>query len=143
MEQKMRVYELAKELRRDNKFIIEELRREGIDVSVPSDTVPSDVAERIRAKYPPKNAPMESIQISSTIRGFWRFYPVRISGHLTCGKCHEQTVLVQSRDGGFVTRSCPKCEFHQTLPEHIFRKLDLWVACLRCKKRMEPDVLVD
>jgi hypothetical protein len=147
MEPKIRIYDLAKELKCDNKLIIEEVRREGIDVSVPSDMIPIEIVERIRAKHPPlmddKDTPMESIQIGLTIRGFWRAYPVRIPGHLTCGKCHEQTVLVQSRDGGFITRSCPMCEFHQTLPEAVFRELDLWVACPRCKKRMEPNVLAD
>jgi len=137
MEHKIRIYDLAKELRRDNKFIIEEVRREGIDVSAPSHTVPSEVA------YPPMNIPMESIQIGSTIREFWRVYPVRISGHSTCRSCNEQTVLVQSMEGGFVTRNCPTCGLSQKLPKHIFRELDLWVACPRCKKRMEPDVLVD
>lgn len=51
---KVRVYDLAKELKIDNKKAIEEIRREGVDVSVPSNSVPDDVAERIRNKYFPK-----------------------------------------------------------------------------------------
>jgi translation initiation factor IF-2 len=54
--QKIRIYDLAKELKLDNKKVIEDARREGIDVSVPSNTVPLEVAERIRAKYFPKKA---------------------------------------------------------------------------------------
>jgi translation initiation factor IF-2 len=50
----VRVYDLAKELKIDNKKAIEEIRREGVDVSVPSNSVPDDVAERIRNKYYPK-----------------------------------------------------------------------------------------
>jgi len=51
---KIRIYDLAKELKLDNKKVIEDARREGIDVSVPSNTVPFEVAERIRIKYFPK-----------------------------------------------------------------------------------------
>ncbi|HEX8185211.1 MAG TPA: translation initiation factor IF-2, partial [Blastocatellia bacterium] len=53
---KIRIYDLAKELKLDNKKVIEDARREGIDVSVPSNTVPFEVAERIRTKYFPKKA---------------------------------------------------------------------------------------
>src|ERR1700754_3128529 len=53
---KTRIYDLAKELKLDNKKVIEDARREGIDVSVPSNTVPNEVAERIRTKYFPKKA---------------------------------------------------------------------------------------
>ena len=52
--QKIRIYDLAKELKLDNKKVMEDARREGIDVSVPSNTVPHEVAERIRLKYFPK-----------------------------------------------------------------------------------------
>src|SRR5712671_4777208 len=52
--QKIRIYDLAKELKLDNKKVMEDARREGIDCSVPSNTVPHDVAERIRLKYFPK-----------------------------------------------------------------------------------------
>src|ERR1051325_10480448 len=50
----IRIYDLAKELKLDNKKVMEDARREGIDVSVPSNTVPHEVAERIRLKYFPK-----------------------------------------------------------------------------------------
>jgi translation initiation factor IF-2 len=54
---KTRIYDLAKELKLDNKKVIEDARREGCsDVNVPSNTVPNEVAERIRAKYFPKKA---------------------------------------------------------------------------------------
>ncbi|HEX5733446.1 MAG TPA: translation initiation factor IF-2 [Blastocatellia bacterium] len=56
VQQKIRIYDLAKELKLDNKRVIEDARREGIDVSVPSNTVPTEVAERIRTKYFPKKA---------------------------------------------------------------------------------------
>src|SRR5262244_600882 len=53
-QQKIRIYDLAKELKLDNKKVMEDARREGIECSVPSNTVPHEVAERIRAKYFPK-----------------------------------------------------------------------------------------
>jgi translation initiation factor IF-2 len=55
-QQNIRIYDLAKELKLDNKKVIEDARREGVDVSVPSNSVPAAVAEKIRAKYFPKKA---------------------------------------------------------------------------------------
>ncbi|MER3427961.1 MAG: translation initiation factor IF-2 [Pyrinomonas sp.] len=51
---KVRIYDLAKELRVDSKRIIEDVRREGLDATVPSNSIPQEVAERIRNKYFPK-----------------------------------------------------------------------------------------
>jgi translation initiation factor IF-2 len=51
---KVRLYDLAKELKLDTKRLIEEVRREGIDVSVPSNSVSKELAEKIRNKYFPK-----------------------------------------------------------------------------------------
>src|ERR1044072_4949456 len=58
---KIRIYDLAKELKLDNKKVLDDARREGIDVSVPSNTVPHEVAERIRAKYFPKKATPKAV----------------------------------------------------------------------------------
>jgi translation initiation factor IF-2 len=55
---KIRIYDLARELRLESQRVIEDVRREGLDVSVPSNTIPMEIAERIRAKYfPKKSAP--------------------------------------------------------------------------------------
>lgn len=51
---KIRLYDLAKELKLDTKRLIEEVRREGIDVSVPSNSISKELAEKIRNKYFPK-----------------------------------------------------------------------------------------
>src|SRR5205807_6588575 len=53
---KVRLYDLAKELKIDTKRLIEEVRREGVDVSVPSNSVSKELAEKIREKYFPKQA---------------------------------------------------------------------------------------
>ncbi len=39
----VRIYDLAKELKQDTKRVIEELRREGADVNVPSNSVTKDI----------------------------------------------------------------------------------------------------
>ena len=51
---KVRIYDLAKELKMESKRLIEEVRREGVDVSVPSNTISKELAEKIRNKYFPK-----------------------------------------------------------------------------------------
>src|SRR4051794_22687048 len=51
---KIRIYDLAKELKMESKRLIEEVRREGVDVSVPSNTISKELAEKIRNKYYPK-----------------------------------------------------------------------------------------
>src|ERR1051325_8971750 len=66
---KIRIYDLAKELKLDNKKVIDDARREGIDVSVPSNSVPLEVAERIRTKYFPKKAlPAAGPRLVKTIK---------------------------------------------------------------------------
>ncbi|MGH9940909.1 MAG: translation initiation factor IF-2 N-terminal domain-containing protein, partial [Pyrinomonadaceae bacterium] len=54
---KIRIYDLAKELKLESKRLIEEVRREGVDVSVPSNTISKELAEKIRNKYFPKKEP--------------------------------------------------------------------------------------
>jgi translation initiation factor IF-2 len=62
---KVRVYDLAKELKQDTKRIIEDLRREGADVDVPSNSVPKEIADKVRNKYFPKKetAPVRAIKV--------------------------------------------------------------------------------
>src|SRR5262245_66527660 len=66
---RIRIYDLAKELKLDNKRVIDDARREGIDVSVPTNTIPMEVAERIRTKYYPKKAaPAAGPRLVKTIK---------------------------------------------------------------------------
>ncbi len=62
---KVRVYDLAREVKQDTKRIIEDLRREGADVDVPSNSVSKELAEKIRNKYIPKvdAAPKRAIKV--------------------------------------------------------------------------------
>ena len=62
---KVRVYDLARELKQDARRVIEDLRREGADVSVPSNSVSVEIAEKVRLKYFPKAevAPKRGIKV--------------------------------------------------------------------------------
>src|ERR1700716_948736 len=53
---KVRIYDLAKDLKIDTKRLIEEVRREGVDVSVPSNSISKELPEKIRDKYFPQKA---------------------------------------------------------------------------------------
>ncbi|MEQ1923492.1 MAG: translation initiation factor IF-2 N-terminal domain-containing protein, partial [Pyrinomonadaceae bacterium] len=61
----IRIYDLAKEVKQDTKRVMEDLRREGVDVSVASNSVPYEVAEKVRGKYFPKTeaAPKRAIKV--------------------------------------------------------------------------------
>ena len=86
---------------------------------------------------------MKIIPQNPKIQDIWGAYPIRIPGGSICVNCQQETVLVQSMNGGFVTRNCPKCNRKETLPESVFKELKVWVACPKCKKRMEPEHLPD
>ncbi len=62
---KIRIYDLAREVKQDTKRVMEDLRREGADVSVPSNSVSAELAEKIRQKYVPKAeaAPKRTIKV--------------------------------------------------------------------------------
>jgi translation initiation factor IF-2 len=50
----IRIYDLAREVKQDTKRVMEDVRREGADVSVASNTVSHEIAEKVRNKYFPK-----------------------------------------------------------------------------------------
>ncbi len=61
----VRIYDLARELKLDTKRVIEELRREGADVNVPSNSVSKEIAEKVRNRYFPKTeiAPKRVVKV--------------------------------------------------------------------------------
>jgi translation initiation factor IF-2 len=65
MSANVRIYDLARELKQEPKRIIEDLRREGADVSVPSNSVTKELADKVRNKYFPKveTAPKRTIKV--------------------------------------------------------------------------------
>ncbi len=79
--------------------------------------------------------------VDAQTRDFWKTYPVRFSGHSISECCGKPTLLVQSMEGGFVTRNCSQCGLKDPLPEEVFfKKIDLWVACPKCKQPMKRDM---
>ena len=62
---KIRIYDLARDLKQDAKRVLEDLRREGADVSVPSNSVSVELAEKVRLRYFPKAdvAPKRAIKV--------------------------------------------------------------------------------
>ena len=80
--------------------------------------------------------------IDERIIEMWKVYPVRIFGH-SISRCHEKpTILVQSMQGGYVSRNCSECGSPTTLPADVFlQKLDLYVACPSCRARMDAEIL--
>ncbi|MBA2380124.1 MAG: translation initiation factor IF-2 [Blastocatellia bacterium] len=62
---KIRVYDLAREVKQDTKRVMEDLRREGADISVPSNSVSAELADKVRQRYFPKaeTAPKRAIKV--------------------------------------------------------------------------------
>ena len=67
---KIRIYDLARDLKQDAKRVMEDLRREGADVSVPSNSVSMELAEKVRLKYFPKTevAPKRAIKVIKAVK---------------------------------------------------------------------------
>lgn len=61
----IRIYDLAREVKQDTKRVMEDLRREGADVSVASNSVPFEIAEKVRSRYFPKTdvSPKRAIKV--------------------------------------------------------------------------------
>src|SRR5687767_2286103 len=61
----IRIYDLAREVKQDTKRVMEDLRREGADISVASNSVSHAIAEKVRSKYFPKTeiAPKRAIKV--------------------------------------------------------------------------------
>jgi translation initiation factor IF-2 len=55
---KVRIYDLAKELKLESKKVLEDARRLGVDASVPSNTLDDAIAAKIREMYYPKKEPV-------------------------------------------------------------------------------------
>src|SRR5947207_6561135 len=60
---KVRIYDLAKDLKIDTKRLIEEVRREGVDVSVPSNSISKELAGKIRQRYPRPPNPSPTVRV--------------------------------------------------------------------------------
>jgi len=76
------------------------------------------------------------------IRKGWKSYPVRIVGPRRRSKCcSAPTLLVESKEDGYVTANCSECGKIGSLSKNEFHQLNLWVSCPKCKKRMEAGMV--
>ncbi len=86
---KVRIYDLAKELKLESKRVMEEARREGVDVSVPSNSISKELADKIRNKYFPK----KETTIQRAVRVVKKAArPVASDGATEDGETHEADV---------------------------------------------------
>src|SRR5262245_11524619 len=95
---------------------------------------------------PPVDSEMLVYEFPSEMMEGWKSYPVRILGPRP-SKCRnefcavEPTVIVQSMNRGFVSANCSVCGAKDTLSEHEFMQLSVWVSCPLCQRQMKPRLL--
>ena len=68
MANKVRIYDLAKELKLESKKVLDDARLMGVDVSVPSNSLDDVIAARIREKYYPKKEQATAIHKARLIK---------------------------------------------------------------------------
>lgn len=76
----IRIYDLAREVKQDTKRVMEDVRREGADVSVASNSVSHEIAEKVRNKYFPKTetAPKRAIKVIKKSAAIEETTPVEV-----------------------------------------------------------------
>ncbi len=130
---KVRIYDLAKDLKIDTKRLIEEVRREGVDVSVPSNSISKELAEKIRDKYFPKKdtAVKRAVKIVKKAAR-----PVVEEAPPEPGE--EVVPPIEAAEPETVAAEAP-ATFTQAPSTHVVRKLS---PTLRAEKPPEPEVSV-
>jgi translation initiation factor IF-2 len=132
---KVRIYDLAKDLKIDTKRLIEEVRREGVDVSVPSNSISKELAEKIRDKYFPKKdtAVKRAVKIvKKAARPVVEEAPPEEVAEVSA------PVPVAAAEPEEVEAEEP-AEVTQAAPTHVVRKLS---PALRAEKPAEPEAFV-
>jgi translation initiation factor IF-2 len=130
---KVRIYDLAKDLKIDTKRLIEEVRREGVDVSVPSNSISKELAEKIRDKYFPKKdtAVKRAVKIVKKAAR-----PVVEEAPTEPGE--EIAPPIEAAEPEPVAAEEP-ATFTQAPPTHVVRKLS---PAVRAERPPEPEVSV-
>src|SRR5712671_2214880 len=130
---KVRLYDLAKDLKIDTKRLIEEVRREGVDVSVPSNSISKELAEKIRDKYFPKKdtAVKRAVKIVKKAAR-----PVVEEAPHEPGE--EVVPPIEAAEPETIAAEEP-ATFTQAPSTHVVRKLS---PTLRAEKPPEPEVSV-
>ncbi|MBS1812376.1 MAG: translation initiation factor IF-2 [Acidobacteria bacterium] len=65
---KVRIYELARELKLESRKVLEDARRLGVDASVPSNTLDDAIADKIREMYYPKKEPVTTHRTARLVK---------------------------------------------------------------------------
>ena len=120
---KIRIYDLAKELKLDTKRLIEEVRREGVDVSVPSNSVSKELAEKIRNKYFPKKEAVvkRGVRVvKKAERAVEELPPAEVSGEPLEAQA-EAVIASPEPEAGPATPSQP--EVKPATPARLVKKL--------------------
>lgn len=128
---KVRIYDLAKDLKIDTKRLIEEVRREGVDVSVPSNSISKELAEKIRDKYFPKKdtAVKRTVKIvKKAARPIVEEAPPAESEEVAAPIEAAPPQTVEAEEPAIVT---------QPQPTHVVRKLS---PAARAEKPAEPEI---
>src|SRR5262245_36826450 len=97
---KVRIYDLAKELKLESKKILEDARRMGVDVSVPSNTLDDNIAAKIREMYYPKKEQAPAVHKARLIK-------------------HQTTPGVSTGWGGEQTAAAPATESAPEAPRPV------------------------
>src|SRR5882672_7553967 len=130
---KVRIYDLAKDLKIDTKRLIEEVRREGVDVSVPSNSISKELAEKIRDKYFPKKdtAVKRTVKIvKKAARPIVEEAPPGPGEDIAAPMEAAEPEIVAAAEPAIIT---------QAPSTHVVRKLS---PALRAEKPPEPEVSV-
>ncbi|HMG73729.1 MAG TPA: translation initiation factor IF-2 [Pyrinomonadaceae bacterium] len=128
---KVRIYDLAKDLKIDTKRLIEEVRREGVDVSVPSNSISKELAEKIRDKYFPKKdaAVKRAVKIvKKAARPVVEDAPVEVSEEIAAPIEAAEPQPLEAEEPATVT---------QAPPSRVVRRLS---PTMRAEKPAEPEV---
>src|SRR5260221_1214820 len=127
---KVRIYDLAKDLKIDTKRLIEEVRREGVDVSVPSNSISKELAEKIRDKYFPKKdaAVKRTVKIvKKAARPVVEEAPVEVSEEIAAPIDAAEPQPADAEEPATIT---------QAPPSRVVRKLS---PAMRAEKPAEPE----
>ena len=108
---KVRIYDLAKELKLESKKVLEDARRLGVDASVPSNTVPDIVAAKIREMYYPKK---EAVAVKPTARLIKHHPSATAPAPATSPESEEQLISTAPAKAESAQRVAP--EAHQVAP---------------------------
>ena len=104
---KVRIYDLAKELKLESKKVLEDARRLGVDASVPSNTVPDLIAAKIREMYYPKK---EAVAAKPTARLIKHHPSATAPAPATTPESEEQLITTAPARAEIAQKTAPEAQ---------------------------------